>query len=96
MVKQTISSTLFMIVAGLLLVVVASYYARNAWTRNAEEYLHWLRQWRKTSWAHYWLSALPKSFPVWNDRILSILGIVMGIFIFLAGVFSLWLNVFGG
>lgn len=95
-VKQTVPASLFMIGFGSFFAVLAGYYTRNAWTKSADEYLQWLRQQRKSKWANFWLSAMPKSYPVWNDRIGSILGIAIGSFMALVGAYSLWRNIFGG
>ncbi len=94
-VKQTIPFSLLMIGAGLFIVGYGTYIARMAWTKNAEEYVEWLRQTRTNPGIRFWIFALPKSYTLWSDRILLIGVILFAVFMVLAGTYSLWRNTVG-
>ena len=93
---HTIPESIFFIAWGILCASSGVYYARNAWTKTEDEYLVWLQKNKKSKWAHFWLSKIPKSFALWNDRILTIVVIVIGIIVVWVGSNSLWRNIHGG
>lgn len=92
---QTVRVSLLFIGVGLFIVGYGTYIARMAWTKDAEEYVDWLRQTRKNPGIRFWISALPKSYTLWSDRLLSILVITFGIFAATYGAYSLWRNIVG-
>jgi uncharacterized membrane protein len=87
---------LFVMGIGLFFAIMGGHYAWNAWTKSSDEYLHWRRQQTKSKLVNLMLSALPKWYMVWSDRIGSILVTAVGLFMVLFGAYNLWGNMFGG
>ncbi len=94
-VKQTVPVSLFFTAFGIIFVFYGYNTARIAWTKDAREYREWLHKMRGSK-KSFWSSILPASYSVWNDRILSLIGIAFGLFAIWVGAYSLWRNIFGG
>jgi len=95
-VKQTIPVSLFFMAFGTIFVINAVDIAKNAWTKDSVEYAKWIRRRNRIKLESNLFSFVPKSYSLWNDRIISILGIIMGLFATWIGAYSLWRNIFGG
>lgn len=95
-VKQTVPVSLLFIAFGTFFAFNAGDIARNAWTKDEIEYRKWLRRRNRIKSEKSFFSFIPKSYSLWNDRIVSIVGFIMGLFVIWVGAFSLWRNIFGG
>lgn len=95
-VKQTVPVSLLFIAFGIFFVINGVDIAKNSWTKDAVEYGKWIRRRNRIKSEKTWFSFIPKSYSLWNDRILSIVAIMAGLFVIWVGAYSLWRNIFGG
>lgn len=94
-VRQTVPVSLLMMAGGLFVTIYGSYIARLAWTKSADEYWEWLIHYKKIDRGSFWLRLIPKRYAVWNDRLLSIVGIVLAASMAIYGAYNLWRNIAG-
>lgn len=92
-VKQTVPISLFFISLGIFLIFSGWYTAKEAWSRNSEDYLRLKFSKLESSRFGKWVSAMQKPSAFWSDRIGSIIMIGMGLFVFVLGLYSLWRNI---
>jgi hypothetical protein len=95
-VKQTVPVSLLFMAFGAFFVINAVDIAKNAWAKNSVEYAKWIRRRNRIKSESSFFSFVPKSYSLWNSRIFSIVGIIMGLFVTWVGAYSLWRNIFGG
>lgn len=95
-VKQTIPVSFLFMAFGIFFVINGVDIAKNSWTKDVVEYGKWIRKRNRITSERTWFNFVPKSYSLWNDRIVSIVGILLGMFVTWVGAYSLWRNVFGG
>jgi hypothetical protein len=83
---------------GLLFFILSLYHAKRAWRSTPEEYVEHLRLVRPKSWRKWpiynWLWKDQDKHPklvLWNDRILSILGVAVSLLLLFIGT-AIFLN----
>lgn len=94
-VKQTVPVSLLFMAFGIFFAINGVDIAKNSWTKDAVEYGKWIRRRNWIETEKTWFNFIPKSYSLWNDRILSIVAILAGLFVTWVGAYSLWRNVFG-
>lgn len=83
------------LMSGTWLVLLTAYFAYHSWSKSADQYLVWVR----SGWAHKtadrWFSERAKSYRLWADRILSMIGLLAGLRFTWIGLYFIWMKYSG-
>jgi len=93
-VKQTVFVSLMFMAFGNFLVTYTIDTGKHAWSKNASEYAKWVRE--RSPLGTAWFDLRSEASHLWNDRIISLVGAPLGLFLLWLGAYSLWRNIFGG
>ncbi len=88
-VLQPIVDSFFIALAGLIFLFLGIVNTIVVWTRTADEYVQLLASLSISRWSKRWFSILPNKYWLWQNRIISPLMVLMGLLVFLAGMYSL-------
>jgi len=83
------------LVPGTWLVFITAHFAYHSWSQSADQYLIWMRRGWTNKTADWWFSERAKSHRLWTDRILSVIGLLAGLFFTWIGLYTVWLKYSG-
>lgn len=85
----------FYMYPGTWLTLMTAYFAYHSWSKSADQFLLWIRNGRTYKVTDWWFSEKSKPYHLWANRILSILGLLAGLFLIWIALNSIWLKYSG-
>jgi len=92
-VKQSFPFALLFFGGGMFIFANGATVIINSWTKDSSEYMKWLR--KRIHADLPWYFYTPKTYSLWNDRIISIFATSYGLLLLWSGGYSLWQYIFG-